>query len=71
MFALRTVRLEFLYIIGHVLDRETISVLKVSRAPGQCGIPKRVLKHLPKVAINFLTKVLNAILRRQYLPTAW
>jgi hypothetical protein len=68
VFVLRTVRTEFLHIVIHVL--EAIRGLKICRAASQCGIPNRVLKHLPKVAINFLTKMFNAVLRRQYLPTA-
>jgi len=31
--------------------------LRVSKASGPNGIPNRVLKHLPKRAITFLTKV--------------
>jgi hypothetical protein len=46
--------------------RQAIRGLKVGKAPGPNGIPNRVLRHLPKRAITFLTRVLNAILRRQY-----
>jgi hypothetical protein len=45
--------------------------LKVGKAPDPKGIPNRVLRHLPKRAINFLTKVSNAVLRRQYFLPVW
>jgi hypothetical protein len=50
---------------------QAIEGLKVGKAPGANGIPKRVLRHLPKHAITFLTKVFDAVLRRQYFPTVW
>jgi hypothetical protein len=50
---------------------QAIRGLKVGKAPGPNGIPNRVLRHLPKRAITFLTKVFNAVLRRQYFPSAW
>jgi hypothetical protein len=34
-------------------------------------IPNRVLRHLPKRAITFLTKVFNTVLGRQYFPSEW
>jgi len=70
LFVLWTVRAEFLYVISHIIDQETIRGLEVCRAPGKCNTTNRVLKHLPKLAINFLTKTFNAALRRQYLPAA-
>jgi hypothetical protein len=45
--------------------------LKVGKAPGPNGIPNRFLRHLPKRAIIFLTKVFNAVLRRQYFLSSW
>jgi hypothetical protein len=45
--------------------------LRVCKSPGPNGIPNRVLGHLPKRAITFLTKVFNAVLHRQYFPSAW
>jgi hypothetical protein len=45
--------------------------LKVGKAPGPNCIPNRVLRHLPKRAIIFLTKAFNAVLRRQYFPPVW
>jgi hypothetical protein len=45
--------------------------LKVGKPPGPNGIPNRVLRHLPKRAISFLTKVFNAVLLRQYFSSAW
>jgi hypothetical protein len=46
--------------------QQAIRGLKVGKAPCPNGIPNRVLRHLPKRAITFLTKVFNAVLRRQY-----
>jgi hypothetical protein len=51
--------------------QQAIRGLKVGKAPGPNGIPNRVLRYLPKRAITFLTKVFNAVLRRQYFPSAW
>jgi hypothetical protein len=50
---------------------KAIKGLKVGKAPGPNGIPNRVLRHLPKRAIAFLTKVFNAVLRRQYFQPVW
>jgi hypothetical protein len=47
---------------------KAIKGLKVGKAPGPNGVPNMVLRYLPKRAITFLTKVLNAVLRRQYFP---
>jgi hypothetical protein len=49
---------------------EAIRGLKVGKAPGPNGVPNRFLRHLPKRAITFLTKVFNAVLRKQYFPPA-
>jgi hypothetical protein len=43
-----------------------IKGLKFGKAPGPNGVPNSVLRHLPKRAITFLTKVINTVLRRQY-----
>jgi hypothetical protein len=51
--------------------QQAIRGLKVGKAPGPNSIPNKVLRHLPKRAITFLTKVFNAVLRRQYFPSAW
>jgi hypothetical protein len=51
--------------------QQAIRDLKVGKAPGPNGIPNRVLRHLPNRARTFLTKVFNAVLRRQYFPSAW
>jgi hypothetical protein len=48
-----------------------IKRLKFGKAPGPNGIPNRVLRHLPKRAITYLTKAFNATLRRQYFPPVW
>jgi hypothetical protein len=50
--------------------QQAITDLKVGKAPVPNGIPNSVLRHLPKRAINFLTKVFKAVLRRQYFPSA-
>jgi hypothetical protein len=42
--------------------QHVIMGLKVGKAPGPNGIPNRVLRHLPKRAITFRTKVFNAFL---------
>jgi hypothetical protein len=51
--------------------QEAIKGLKAGNAPGPNGVPKKALKHLPKRAITFITKLFNAHLRRQYLPPGW
>jgi hypothetical protein len=43
---------------------KAVKGLKVGKAPGPNFVPNRVLRHLPKRAITFLTKVVNAVLRR-------
>jgi hypothetical protein len=50
---------------------QAMKCLKFVKAPGPNVIPNRVLRHLPKRAMIFLTKVFNAVLRRQYFPSAW
>jgi hypothetical protein len=50
---------------------KAIKGLKAGKTPGPNGIPNSVLRHLPKRAITFLTKVFNAVLRRQYFPPVW
>jgi hypothetical protein len=50
---------------------QAIKGLKVGKALGPNGIPNRVLRHLPKRAITFLTEVFNAVLRRQYFTPTW
>jgi hypothetical protein len=57
---------------NHTLGGPTaIRGLKVGKAPGPNGEPNSVLRHLHKRLISFLTKVFNAVLRRQYFPSAW
>jgi hypothetical protein len=50
--------------------QQAIRGLKVGKDPGPNGIPNRVLRHPPKRAITFLTKVFHAVLSRQYFPSA-
>jgi hypothetical protein len=51
--------------------QEAIRGLKVSKAPGPNGIPKRALKHLPQRAVNLLVLIFNTILVTHHYPTAW
>jgi hypothetical protein len=51
--------------------QQAIRGLKFGKATGPNGVPNRVLRHLPKRAITFLTNVFNTVLRRQYFPSAW
>jgi hypothetical protein len=50
---------------------QVIKRLKTGKALGPNGILNRVLRHLTKRAISFLTKVFNAVLRWQYFPPEW
>jgi hypothetical protein len=50
---------------------EAITGLKVSKAPGLNGIPKRALKHLPQQAVSLLVLIFNAILLTHHFPTGW
>jgi hypothetical protein len=45
--------------------------IKVGKTPGPNGFPNKVPRHLHKRAITYLTKLFNAVLRRQYFPSAW
>ena len=50
---------------------EAIRGLKVSKAPGPNGIPKRALKHLPKRVVSLLARIFNAVLRTHHFPQTW
>jgi hypothetical protein len=50
---------------------KAIKGIKAGKAWSRSGIPKRVLRHLPMRAITFLTKLFNAVIRRQYFPPVW
>ncbi|KDQ71565.1 putative RNA-directed DNA polymerase from transposon BS [Zootermopsis nevadensis] len=50
---------------------QAIKGLKVGKTPGTLGIPNTVLRHISRRAITFLTKVFNAVLRRQHLSSTW
>jgi hypothetical protein len=50
---------------------QAIRGLEIGKDQGPTGIPNRILRHLPKRAITFLAKVFNAVLCRQYFPSAW
>jgi hypothetical protein len=45
---------------------KAIKELKVGKSVGPNGIMNRVLRHLPKPSITFLTTVFNAFLRSPY-----
>jgi hypothetical protein len=45
--------------------------IKVGKVPHPKGIPNRVLRHPTNSATTFLTKVFNAVFRREYFPLAW
>jgi hypothetical protein len=51
--------------------QEVIGVLKVRKAPGQNGIRKTALKHLPQRAVSFLVQISNAVLLNHHFPTVW
>jgi hypothetical protein len=48
---------------------EATKGLIVGMAPGPNVVPNRVLTNQPKSAKTFITKVIYAVFRRQYLPT--
>jgi len=50
---------------------EAIRGLKVSKAPGPNGLPKRALKHLPKRAVSLLARIFIAVLRTLHFPPTW
>jgi hypothetical protein len=51
--------------------QQAIRELKAGNAPGPNAIPNRALRHLPKLAIMFLTKGFNAVRRKNAFPAAW
>jgi hypothetical protein len=51
--------------------QESIRSLKVGKAPGSNGIPKRTLKHLPMGAVLLLVQIFNAVLRTHQFPPVW
>jgi hypothetical protein len=51
--------------------QDAIRGLKVGKAPGPNGIPKRALKHLPQRVFSILVVLFNAIFLTQCFPTAW
>ena len=50
---------------------DAIRGLKVRKAPGPCGLPNRVVKHLPKRSVSLLARIFNAVLRTHHLPPTW
>jgi Reverse transcriptase (RNA-dependent DNA polymerase)/Endonuclease-reverse transcriptase len=48
-----------------------IKSLKDKKAPGYDLITPKILKHLPKKALLFLTYIYNAVLRSTHFPTVW
>ena len=51
--------------------KEEIKALKMKKAPGFDLITPQILKELPKQALKFLTKIMNASLKLKYVPAAW
>jgi hypothetical protein len=51
--------------------QEAIRGLKVSKAPGPNGVPKKALNNLPQQAVLILVQIFNAILLTHHFPTAW
>jgi len=49
---------------------EAIRGLKLSKAPGPNGIPKRTLKHLPKRAFSLLAHIFIAVFHTHHFPRA-
>ena len=49
--------------------QEAISGLKVGKAPGPNGIPKRASKHLTQRAVSLLVLILYSILLTHHFPT--
>jgi hypothetical protein len=50
---------------------EAIRGLKVGKATGPNGIPKRALKHLPQRAVSLQVQIFNAILLTHHFPSFW
>jgi hypothetical protein len=50
---------------------QALKGLKFGKAPVPNDMLNRVVRHLPKRKISFLTKVTNAVFRRQHFPPAW
>ena len=48
--------------------REAIRGLKVGKAPGPNGIPKRARKHFPMREVLLLVQIFNAILCTHHFP---
>jgi hypothetical protein len=51
-------------------EQEAINGLQVGKTPGPNGVRNRALSHLTK-SHNSFTKLLNAVLLRQYFPPGW
>jgi hypothetical protein len=51
--------------------QNAIRGLKVGKAPGQNGIPKRSLKHHPMREVILLVQIFKAILRIHHFPPPW
>jgi len=51
--------------------QKAIRGLKVIKAPGLNGIPKRALEHFPQRAVSLLVLIFNAIFLTHHFPTVW
>jgi len=50
---------------------ETITGLKVSKAPGPNGIPNRASKHLLQRAVSLLVRIFKVIVLTHHFPSLW
>jgi hypothetical protein len=50
---------------------EAIRDLKVGKAPGPNGIPKRAMEHFPQRAVSSLVRIFNAVPRTHHFPAVW
>jgi hypothetical protein len=50
---------------------EIIRGLKVGKASGRNGTPKRAFKHLPQRAVSYLVRIFNAIFLTHHFPSLW
>lgn len=60
--------------IKHVSPNEVVNAiqrLKPNKSPGYDLITNKILKHLPKKTILYLTFIFNSMLRLSYFPAIW
>jgi hypothetical protein len=52
-------------------ERNTIRTLRLKKAAGPDQINNRLLKKIPRMAIVYLTHIMNACFKYSYFPTTW